>query len=228
MCDSDGQNLVQLTSFRKGAAGTPQWAPNGNQIAFDYRASGTSDVYVINVAGGVPRSVTSEDSDDSVPSWSRDGRYIYFASNRTGSLQIWKTPAEGGQAIQITKEGGFTAFESADGKYVYYSKNPGTPGVWRLPIEGGQEVLVLDRPGAGEWGHWALTDDGIYFANPQTEAGYIVEFFSFATQAITHVITLGRVDAYISGLAISPDHHQLLYTKQDPINSDVMLVEDFR
>jgi Tol biopolymer transport system component len=228
MCDSNGENLVQLTSFRKGVAGTPQWAPDSNQIAFDYRASGTSDVYVVSAAGGVPRRVTTEDSDDSVPSWSSDGRYIYFCSNRRGGLQIWKTPVEGGQAIQITKDGGFNAFESVDGKYVYYSKGPAIPGVWRVPAEGGQEIRLVDFPGAGEWGHWAVAEAGIYFANPKTQAGYTIELFSFATQSTTQVITLGRFDEYVSGLAVSPNGHQILFTKQDPINSDVMLVEDFR
>jgi Tol biopolymer transport system component len=227
MCDTDGQNLVQVTSFRKGVAGTPQWAPDGNQIAFDYRATGTSDVYVINVAGGVPRRITPEDSDDSLPSWSIDGRYIYFASTRGGDLQVWKTPVEGGQAIQITKEGGFSAFESADGKYLYYSKSPGTPGVWRVFTDGGPEVLVLDQPGAGEWGHWALVEEGIYFINPKTEGGYTLELFRFATQTTTRVVALEKVDEFVSGLAISPDRHQILYTQQDPLNSDIMLVEDF-
>jgi len=228
MCDSDGQNLIQLTSFRRGAAGTPQWAPDGNHIAFDYRATGTSDVYLLNVAGGVPRRITYEDSDDSLPSWSRDGRYIYFSSTRGGDLQVWKTAVDGGQAIQITKEGGFSAFESADGKYLYYSKKPGIPGVWRVPSNGGQEEVVLDQPDAGEWGHWALAEDGIYFVNPKTEVGYAVELFSFATKAITRVIALGKANEFISGLAVSPDRRQILYTQQDPLNSDIMLVEDFR
>ena len=227
MCDSDGQNLIQLTSFRKGVAGTPQWAPDGNQIAFDYRATGTSDVYVIDIAGGVPRRITYEDSDDSVPSWSRDGRYIYFASTRDGDLQVWKTAVEGGQAIQITKEGGFSAFESADSKYLYYSKKAGVPGVWRIPTNGGPEILVLDQAGAGEWGQWALAENGIYFVNPKTEAGYAVELFSFATQTTTRVVALGKVDEFFSGLAISPDGRQILYTKQDPLNGDIMLVENF-
>ena len=227
MCDSSGQDITQLTFFRKGVAGTAQWSPDGKQIAFDYRSSGMADVYVVNADGGVPRRVTAEDSDDSVPSWSRDGKYLYFASNRTGSLEVWKTPIEGGQAVQITKHGGFTAFESTDGRYLYYSKGAGCPGVWRMPAEGGEETLVVNEAAAGSWGQWTLADNGVYFIGFKPD-GLSVDLFNFATQKTTRVVRLENVNEFIGGLATSPDGKDILYTQQDPVNSDIMLVEDFR
>jgi Tol biopolymer transport system component/DNA-binding winged helix-turn-helix (wHTH) protein len=227
MCDSDGQNISQLTFFRKGVAGTAQWSPDGSQIAFDYRATGMSDVYVINMNGGVPRRVTTEDADDSVPSWSRDGKSLYFASNRSGTLEVWKTPVEGGQAVQLTKHGGFTAFESSDGRYIYFNKNAGCPGVWKMPVDGGDETLVLNNSGAGNWGQWSVADSGIYFIDYQPD-GLSVAFFNFATQKTTRVVGLENVNAFIGGLTASPDGKQILYTQQDPLSSDIMLVEDFQ
>ena len=43
--------------------------------------------------------------------------------------QIWKAPAEGGNARQITRGGGCEAFEGSDGKTLYYVKGP----AWPLP-----------------------------------------------------------------------------------------------
>src|SRR5439155_9559166 len=141
ICDSDGSKYVQVTTLGKWA-GTPRWSPDGQQIAFDLHTEGRGDIYVISAEGGLPRSLVTGDSDDTEPSWSRDGRWIYFASNRTRERQVWKVPSEGGEPVQVTKQGGGLAFESPDGKYLYYVKD--APGIWRVLVDGGEEVQVFD------------------------------------------------------------------------------------
>jgi hypothetical protein len=137
-------------------------------------------------------------------------------------------PVAGGPAIQITKQGGFTAFESVDSKWIYYSKSWGPVGVWRTPANGGDQEPVMVGGAAGEWGHWAMADDGIYFIDQTAEKGTTVELFKFADKSVSTVVTLGKFYDWISGIAISPDGHQILYTKQNPLDSDIMLVENFR
>ena len=67
---------------------------------------------------------------DGNPSWSRDERWIYFDSARTGEQQVWKIPANGGEAIQLTQDGGFAPLESPDGKFLHYVKS-----VAHYPVE---------------------------------------------------------------------------------------------
>ena len=193
MCDADGQRLSQLTFFGKGTASTPQWSPAGDQLVFDYHSTGDAQLYVLNVSGGVPRRVTTGSFDSGVASWSKDGSHIYFTSHRSGEQQVWKVPAAGGEAVQVTRRGGFTAFESADGAYIYYSKGAGYHGVWRVPVGGGEEKLILgvEHPSAGVWGRWCLAKDGIYLFNPNARIGSCIEFFSFATQRLSQV---GRLE----------------------------------
>ena len=155
-CDSDGSSPSEVTSHRGPAmAGTPRWSPDGREIAFDFDPEGHPDIYVVNVAGR-PRRLTTGTSNNVVPSWSNDGRWIYFASDRTGAMQVWKMPVEGGRAWQMTKKGGFAAFESPDGKAVYYAKGKEASGIWEVPVGGGEEASVLDQPSPGYWGYWAL------------------------------------------------------------------------
>jgi Tol biopolymer transport system component len=228
VCDSNGTNLVQLTSFDR-TTGTPRWSPDGRYIAFDARIENhsDSDIYVTGADGGSPRRLTTEPSDDVIPSWSKDGRWIYFASNRTAGHQVWKVPAEGGEAVQVTKQGGFAAFESPDGKFVYYTKHK--PGIWRVAVEGGEETPVLDQPKLGYWGYWAVVDGGIYFVNVEVKLRPTIEFFSFATRRVRQIAAMEK-EAVIasSGFAISPDRRWILYAQVDQSGSDITLVENFR
>ena len=52
------------------------------------------------------------------PFWSADGRWIYFSTQRPDA--IWKVPAEGGTAVRLTKEGRYDPQESADGTRLFY------------------------------------------------------------------------------------------------------------
>jgi Tol biopolymer transport system component/DNA-binding winged helix-turn-helix (wHTH) protein len=229
VCDTEGLNLVQLTSFGGPMVGTPRWSPDGRLIAFDVSEKGHSDIHVVSVDGGPPRRVTSETSGEAVPSWSKDGRWIYFASNRTGHLEVWKVPATGGHAVQITKGGGFAAFESNDGQFVYYSKGQKVDGLWRVAVNGGGEVQVLDFPKAGFWGYWALVKTGIYFVNTNAVPQPALQFLSFASRSVVPVATLDRKPVpYEPGIAVSPDGRWILYTQEDHRSSDIMLVENFR
>ncbi len=228
ICDSDGSNCLQLTSFQGPHTVTPRWSPDCQRIAFDSRPEGHSDIYVIDLEYRVPRRLTTDTANDVVPSWSNDGRWIYFASNRSGTRQVWKMPAEGGPAVQVTQNGGFAAFESPDGQFVYYAKFT-EPGMWRVPVEGGEETLVLDLLQPGLWGYWAVVDEGIYFLNAEAKPRPTIEFFRFATRRATRVFVPEKDPVYgAPGLALSPDGRWILYAQVDQETSDIMLVENFR
>jgi Tol biopolymer transport system component/serine/threonine protein kinase len=154
VCASDGSNPIQLTSFGGPLTGGPHWSPDDKQIVFESRAEHYANIYVINAEGGSPRRLTTDSSAHVVPSWSRDGRWIYFTSNKSNGQdwQLWKMPAEGGQAVQVTQHGGVAASESSDGKFIYFAKFS-DPGIWRMPVEGGEESLVLDQLEPGFWGN---------------------------------------------------------------------------
>jgi eukaryotic-like serine/threonine-protein kinase len=226
VCRRDGTNPTQLTNFGGPHAGSPRWSPDGKQIVFDVHTSNTGHIYIVSIEGGPPRRVTSETVDEGVPTWSRDGKWIYFCSNRTGNQQLWKVRAEGGQAVQVTRHGGFTSFESADGKFLYYSKGP--PGVWKVPVDGGEATLILDIPNAGGWGAWTVVDNGIYFINTAVKGTTAIDFFSFATRGVKRITVMQDVNEFVSGLEASPDGQRILYTQQDRLAGDIMLVENFR
>jgi dipeptidyl aminopeptidase/acylaminoacyl peptidase len=212
-------------SFGGPRVGTPRWSPDGRQIAFDAITEGRRDIYVVGVDGGKPRRLTTEPSVDVRPGWSRDGRFVYFGSDRSGEWQVWKAPAEGGPAVQVTKGGGREAFESPDGRFIYYAKDENVPGLWRLPAEGGEEVKVLDHVRQGAW---AMCDQGVYFVNPEARPRPSIELYDFATGRTARVGAIER-ELFGSGpnLAATADGRWILYVQLDQTESDIMLVENF-
>jgi Tol biopolymer transport system component/DNA-binding winged helix-turn-helix (wHTH) protein len=226
ICDREGRNPVQMT-YLNGISGSPRWSPDSRWIAFDGGRADDIDIYIISADGGPVRRLTSGRCKNARPSWSKDGRWVYFGSNRSGNWQIWKQPAAGGAAVQVTKSGGEEAFESADGKFVYWAKRDVT-GIWRLPVEGGEESQALD---VSTEGLWALTDQGICFLDLKRPTGFAIKFYSFVTGKTTLLRQFPkdtRIDTLSTALTVSPDGRWILYPQFDQAGSDLMLVENFR
>jgi hypothetical protein len=156
--------------------------------------------------------------------WSRDGRWIYHSSRKSGDQQVWKVPAQGGAAIQVTRNGGGLPFESPDGKWLYFAKGDGAAGLWKMPVEGGPETQVVK---AVYRANFAVLDRGLYFTPPRGEnSESVVQFLDFATGAIK---TIYPIDKTIDlGLTVSPDGHYVLWSQIDHQGSNLMLVENFR
>ena len=221
VCGSDGSNTLQLTSL--GATGSPHWSPDGRRIVFDSNAAGRFEIYVMDAGGGTPQRITQHKADDAVPSWSRDGRWIYFVSNRTKEWQIWKMPAEGGEAVQVSKHGGHVAYESFDGKFVYFGRTPGQTSIWRVPVGGGDETKVVESA-LGQ--AFTVAEKGIYFVTQNPDDTSVFQFHSFATGKVTALAEIHQPVSW--GVSVSPDERYILYTQEDQAGSDLMLVENFR
>ena len=206
--------------------GSPRWSPDNRWIAFDSQKEDRSDVYVIGAGGGSARRLTTEASNAVRPSWSKNGRWIYFGSNRSGGWQVWKAPTNGGAAVQVTRRGGREAFESADGKFLYYSKFA-TPGLWRMPEGGGEEIPILQE---GRMGAWALTDRGLCVME-RSVAGPVIKFYDFHNHRLRTVRSFGRevlFDPNNTAITVSPGGRWILYTQIDEWGSDLMLVDNYR
>ena len=232
--DFDGSNLRRLTQTSPSGA-FPDWSPDGKMIAFVNSPGGTSikGVFVIRIDGGAPKRLTAESEIAGPPHWSVDGQWIYFMSRRGATFQIWKVTPNGEHPTQVTRNGGFEARESLDGKFLYYtdtrppeaSGRPSPVRLMRAPVDGGEEVVVLPQI----WTfHWSVTEKGIYYLSPGSAAKphQILRFESGHSEVAGELP--GPLATLSGDAAVSRDGRWLLMTELDRNDTDLMLVDKFR
>ncbi|MBE0659357.1 MAG: PD40 domain-containing protein [Bryobacteraceae bacterium] len=230
--DADGRNLRQVTSLgaQGGIVGKARWSPEGSEIAFAGGPAGTTDIWIADVDRSGERRIASHPAEDVLPSYSRDGRWVYFASNRTGEFQIWKVARSGGEAVQVTRDGGAGAIEDAAGQHIYYL-NPRKAGIWRMSTAGGPEAPVVDiKLEWREYSHlWTLADDGVLYYcvrdSSSQERSWELTRFDPATRQRKTVL---RLPNGLTALTISPDGDTCAYSRQETESESIMLVENFR
>ncbi len=86
-------------------------SPDGRTVVFTVQEwsveknKSTTNLWLVDVAGGEPRRLTTAQATDSAPAWSPDGRRIAFVSKRgddeTSALYV--IPVSGGEAEEIVE-----------------------------------------------------------------------------------------------------------------------------
>jgi hypothetical protein len=139
---------------------------------------------------------------------------------------VCKVPAAGGPVVKVADVDGNNAFESADGKFLYYMRyamaDVRLSGIYRIPTGVGQPEHVLDALYDAIW----PVDDGIYFVpKPDASLEYSIQFFHAASKNVQTIATFKK---QIRDLTVSPDRRWILYTQMEQSGGDLMLVENFR
>ena len=62
-----------------------------------------TDLWIVGADGSGLRRLTNHPATDTSPLWTADGKSVWFLSSRSGSMQVWKAPADGGEAVQVTR-----------------------------------------------------------------------------------------------------------------------------
>ncbi|MBK7930731.1 MAG: PD40 domain-containing protein [Bryobacterales bacterium] len=229
MARGDGSEARRLTRMNGPITGSARWSPDGQRIVFESRPAGNADLFVMEARGGAMRPLTSERSNEVLPSYSRDGRWIYFSTDRAGVWEVWRMGVEGGEAVRVAGAGAFAAMESVDGKWVYYTRQGGGR-IWRVPVAGGAEELMTDELTGRLWGQWALSGKGLFYAVFDMARGRrAIRRLDLATRAVTDVMELKKLPVqYDSGMSVAADESWLAWSQLDTAGSIVYVVDGFR
>ena len=225
LADTDGSNLVQVS--RELPAGFGRWSPDSRKVAFEvHEPDGLVSVYTADISDRVPHTLRTNLKQINWPSWSSDGKWIYFRGYEGVGHQLYRCPAEGGDAMLLdSAEDPIAPVESADGKLLYFPERNlnaslmmlelGQPGAKPKPVPGMPKIASVTL--------WEVTPNGIYFV--EQDSPKTVSFYDFTTRRTRRLFSADRdLD---DGLSVSGDGRYMLYSQVDENNSNVMIVNNF-
>jgi hypothetical protein len=132
-----GGNISQVSFAAEGGDYAPDVDRSGSFMVFaSTQHRPTFDIYRKSVDGRTVTQLTTDPSDDLMPSIAPDGTKIAFSSNRNGNWDIYTMPITGGAPTQIT----FDADEEVqptwapDGRRLAFSRKNGRTGTWEIWI----------------------------------------------------------------------------------------------
>ncbi len=201
----------------------PRVSPDGKWVVHVVseidRESGksNSDLWLVPVAGGEPRRLTTVPGVDNHPRWSPDGKTIAFASNRGGSTQVWLLPFEGGEAHPLTKlpidisgptwspKGDKIAFVAE----VYPGKTPEeTTARDKAKAASKSKVIIFDHLMIRHWDRW---DEG------KRSHLFVADARTGAAKDLTPKLEVNTPPAPFGGssdYAFSPDGKEIAFTAE--------------
>jgi len=132
--------------------------------------------------------------------------------------------------VQITRNGGWEAYESRDGRLLYYANRPGAPeqGIWSVPVDGGAGQRIIESAMANFWG---VADQGVFYLDFAGASNGLVPLmlFRFGNGKTSQVAAIDKVQPGSDpGLTISRDGRWVAWAQFDRFESNLMMIENFR
>jgi Tol biopolymer transport system component len=234
----DGSSIRSLTRLPDAAVNVGGWSPDGRWVAFDAAIGDKTAIYRVSIDGTLEQ-LTDDSATNTDPEWSRDGAWIYYASTASGREEIWKIPAGGGKAVQLTSEGGSEPRASLDARHVYFVDRPRMPAqlpatLKRVSTEGGSSSVVYAGISPGSWD---VTVDGVVFVmrgTGQDAASRDRDVLAMLDTTTGRVRHLGKLPFPVSPygvtrfLVASRDGRWVAASHIDRWDRDIIVLDNFR
>jgi len=128
------------------------WSPQGNRIAWLRSFPGYGEIFICDLKSGKERQLTDYKKPITEIAWASNDQ-IFFTSSRSGNTNVWMIPAEGGEAIHVTKGSGpdFVVRVSADAKRLLFLEQRRITDLWTAGVDGSNaRQLTFDTQYLGE------------------------------------------------------------------------------
>lgn len=158
ICDSDGENLRQLTRDRSLSL-SPKWSPDAKQIVYTSFLSYFPDVYLVTLESGARRRVANYPGLNTCAAIAPGGGELALTLSKDGNPDLFIKDLLSGRLTRLThtsRAAEASPAWSPDGsRIVYVSDAPGAPQLYLID-RGGGEARRITSSGAEnvdpDWG----------------------------------------------------------------------------
>lgn len=180
-----GEQYAQRLTTHPAEEKEASISPDGNWVAFVANYSGTPEVHIIPIQGGVAKRITFENVGVKVQGWSADSKILYSYNGRVGPAGNWTlkqvdpttliaTPIPLADAVEGSiasddKTLYFTQFGlqiSSDNARAYKGGAKGE--LWKYTLESNKEATLLTRKHKGSARSPMISNERLYFISNQS------------------------------------------------------------
>ena len=146
----------QVVAGFLGINSSPAFSPDGRFLAMTLSRDGNPEIYVLNLATGAFRRLTTYSGIDTEPTWSPTGREIAFVSERAGGAHVFVT--DGSNLRRLTAGPGNNEGSSwaPNGRHlVFQSSRSGGYQLFTMLADGSEQQPIARMPGESTSAAWS-------------------------------------------------------------------------
>jgi TolB protein len=212
VADADGFSPQVVHRYKEPII-SPQWSPDGSQIAYVSFEQKKPIVYVLNVFDGSRKVLASFEGSNSAPAWSPDGKRLAVTLTKDGTSQIYLMNVEGGEVNRLTFSPSIDTEPnfSPDGRYLLFtSDRAGSPQVYRMRVDGSGEPERMSFEGGYNVSPRYSPDGKSFVFIHRNEGRFNVALQDIATRQV-QLLTSGNLD---QSPTFAPNGKMILYASE--------------